>query len=404
MTNLVLHKAEKYIVEDLDYYFSTKRDIHSQVRPMADIYSLTPDSPHLNIDFNDGKVGNIFFPFAPFSIDRIYIGISFPLYANNWGASFLRYLLTRVKLNGCIVLPVYPEMQAAEKNYWSRSLLENIFLSRSRWKGTSNIWAENDGVMSVRVGRKWPPKVKSTAKYLLAQGSNMLIRQQMFSGESGNGLADSFIGLHQKYWKSANISAVVERVIQDHFGRKKPLKLCEIGCKHTLLTTELLLSSYINIEKAVCHTSEPEAASDYYDMSGYFHHNVQQQFVSMPTISRALQADDSYHVIHFSDNYMDTISDQQELKSVLDQAWEKLKKDGVLIIYSQFDDQFESIDSSSVDVLLSKYGVISYYSSLVASKISDDQEISHYSSMLERELKDEKQTKNSVFLVVEKNS
>ena len=61
--------------------------------------------------------------------------------------SFLLQLLKVLKPNGAIILPVYPEGQAQEKGYWSRSFLENIFLSRQRWTGFSNVRAENDGVM-----------------------------------------------------------------------------------------------------------------------------------------------------------------------------------------------------------------------------------------------------------------
>ena len=83
-------------------------------------------------------------------MDRIFIGISFPLFSNNWGAAFLRHLLGLIKPNGAVILPVYPEVQARDQGLWCRSSLENIFRSRSRYIGISNIWAENDGVMSMR--------------------------------------------------------------------------------------------------------------------------------------------------------------------------------------------------------------------------------------------------------------
>jgi len=47
MTDLILHKHEKYITEDLNYYFSGKRDINNQIRPNQDIYSLTLNSLHI---------------------------------------------------------------------------------------------------------------------------------------------------------------------------------------------------------------------------------------------------------------------------------------------------------------------------------------------------------------------
>ena len=132
MAQVVLHLDEKYIAEDLEYYFSGERDKNNQVRPDKNIYSMTPHSRHINIDFADGKVGNFFYPILPEPIDRIYIGISVSLFANYWGASFLLELLKQVKPGGDIVLPVYPEGQAHEKDYWSRSFLENIFTKGSR--------------------------------------------------------------------------------------------------------------------------------------------------------------------------------------------------------------------------------------------------------------------------------
>ena len=88
---------------------------------------MTPVADHLASEFNDDKVCNFFYPQLPNQLDRIYIGISVSLFANHWGASFLVELLKLVKPGGVIILPVYPEGQAAEKGYWSRSFLENKF-------------------------------------------------------------------------------------------------------------------------------------------------------------------------------------------------------------------------------------------------------------------------------------
>ena len=74
-----------------------------------------------------GRRPFFFSPSQPNILDKIYIGISVPLFANNWGASFLLQLLNILKPGGAIILPVYPEGQAQEKGYWSRSFLENIF-------------------------------------------------------------------------------------------------------------------------------------------------------------------------------------------------------------------------------------------------------------------------------------
>jgi hypothetical protein len=394
MTDLILHKHEKYITEDLGYYFSGKRDINNQVRPSQDIYSLTLNSQHFNIDYNDGKVGNLFFPIPAFSVDRIYLGISFPLFANNWGSSFLRYLLTRIKPNGCIILPVYPEMQASEKNLWSRSILEDSFLSRSRWKGTSNIWAENDGVMSIRVGRKWPAMIRSTAKYLFAQGTHIIVRNSLKN--SAVSTSESLFKLGNIYWNNANNAAILETIIQDHFGRKQAVSLCDLGDSNGLAAIECLLSDYINIKQAICFTTENEDLIDYKLLLNSFHHEIHNRYSpinSSKLDTLALLA--SFDVICIID-CLSTYDSQTDIEQLLLKAWQKVTVGGLLIIKD------EQNINDNIKSLLASFGSINYYSSIVASKIIDDEQISHYSSKIEQELVIESRDKNQAFHIIEK--
>ncbi len=400
MVDLVLHKAEKYIQEDLDYYFSKQRDMHNHVRPGNDLYSLTPDSDHINVSLDDGKIGNLFFPFTPFSLERIYIGISFPLFANNWGTSFLRYLLTRIKPSGCIIMPVYPEMQAIEKNYWSRSLLENIFLSRTRWLGISNIHAENDGVMSLRVGRRWPPNIVSCAKYLFSQNSNILLREEMSQRLGENSLHDNFLKLHDSHWKNVTTSAVTEKIIHDHFGMKKEVQLCDISDNHGLSAIECLLSSYINVGGAVCYVKDIDPLLDTRSISDHFHHKVKERFVVKPTIDSSLDGSELYDVICIT-NIISTMKNSKQ-KKILQRSWQKLSSGGLLIIYENTDELNDGINSDQLEVMLSGFGTISYYSDEVTSRFIEGEEISHYSSIIEEELKQEMEDKFHVFRVVQK--
>lgn len=394
MTDLILHKHEKHITEDLSYYFSKKRDINNQIQPNQAIYSLTLNSEHFNIDFNDGKVGSLFYPIPAFSIDRIYIGISLPLFANNWGASFLRYLLTRIKASGCLILPVYPEMQAAEKNLWSRSILENIFLSRSRWKGTSNIWAENDGVMSIRVGRKWPAMARSTAKYLFAQGANIIIRNSMKNASTSN--SESLFNLGNTYWNNANNSAIVESIIHHYFGRKQAVSLCDIGYSNGLVGIECLLSDYINIKQAVCLTTENQPLLDYKLLVNSFYHEIHDRYIPVNDSKiDTLKYSACYDIICLIDT-MPTNTSKEKTDGLLLKAWEKVRLGGILIIK----DEQAVIDN--ISLLLESFGTINYYSSLVASKIIEGEVISHYSSMVEQELVAESRDKNNVFRVIKK--
>jgi len=209
MAHAAFHFAEEFITEDLDYYFSGERDKNNQIRPDDNIYSMTPASSHCCFDMRDGRVANFFFPSQPNLFDRIYIGISVPLFANNWGASFLLQLLKVLKPNGAIILPVYPEGQAQEKGYWSRSFLENIFLSRQRWTGFSNVRAENDGVMSLQVGRKWPDPIPSTIEWFYQQRSNIALERIVEAGSS-DVLQTTYIGSLKKVWRNYTHSAVIE--------------------------------------------------------------------------------------------------------------------------------------------------------------------------------------------------
>lgn len=398
MTDLVFHKAEKYIEEDLAYYFSGERDIHSQVKPGENIYSFTPDSNHLNIDYSDGKIGNLFFPFAPGSLDRIYIGISFPLFANNWGAAFLRHLMTLVKPDGCVVLPVYPEMQASEKNFWARSILESTFISRTRWKGMSNIWAENDGVMSMRIGRKNPPEINSTANYLLRQGSQALIRQSIRHAETNTTTQQHFINLHTTHWQNMQASAIVEKIIQDHFGRKNAVHFCALGTdiNNSLLATELLLSPYINIESAKSQPQSTDLAiHDPQQLVAYYSREIADKLEITSGQEKSL-ASSTLNVISLINALSNLTNDEQS--ELISKVWQKLPAGGLLILNeSNTDFSVEHIND-----LLIHTGEIKHYSAIVASEHQADVDISHYSLLIEQELKEENQNKVGIFWVVQK--
>lgn len=395
MTDLILHKNKEYIDDDLNYYFSGQRDVNNKIRPKESIYSLTPDSTHFDIDFNDKKVGSLFFPIAPYSVDRIYIGISFPLFANNWGAALLRYLMTRVKPDGCVILPVYPEMQAFEKNFWSRSVLENTFLSRSRWKGTSNIWAENDGVMSLRIGRQFPLEIKSTASYFFEEAGNCIIRRSL-QGRSQHSTKEHLLSMGQWYWNSANAYSIIERIIHDYFGMKEPLMLGEISNGNGLITLECLFSSYINIIRAVSLIPNKASANDIVELLNRYHVELQGRFTAINSITSDTLNDLSGFNVICLINVATNDTSSVDMRELLDSALERLATGGVLIVHESQglpDDLAEMLDS---------YPNINYYSSIVASKLQSGEVISHYSSIVEEELVTENHDRKCVFRVIQK--
>ena len=60
MTDIIFHKSDKYIDDDIDYYASDTRDKHGAVKPRQDIKSYLLDS--LIFD-NNSALPSIYYPF-----------------------------------------------------------------------------------------------------------------------------------------------------------------------------------------------------------------------------------------------------------------------------------------------------------------------------------------------------
>ena len=402
MSQVVLHLAKEYIKEDLEYYFSGERDKNNQVRPDESIYSMTPFENHIDIDLSDGKVGNFFYPLMPNLIDRIYIGISISLFANHWGASFLLELLKVVKPGGAIILPVYPEGQAAEKGYWSRSFLENIFLSRTKWRGFSNITAENDGVMSLRVGRKWPDRLPSTIEWFYRERSALVLRSLTAKGgniDARSYIQKSFIELCSVIWQEYSRSAVVERVIIDYLGSGTEVSVEHIGSDHGLLVNDLMLSRYVSVTNgSTRHVGDVdtvlmESVSRYFAPLTENKHTVQEKndYDGLP--------ENSAQIMILGDTF--TNVDHASYRVLLERIWARIPANGVLIVYEDLASKPEQVET--LDQLLSEFGSIEYYSLIAGCKIRADYDISQYSLAVEENLRQEKKNKDKVVRVLQKS-
>ena len=249
--DISLHRAARYIDEDLEYYFTDRRDKHNQIRPRDDIAPHVPEARPDARAPSRAQPGSLFHPYPRHALHRIFIGISFPLYSNSWGAAFLRYLLELLRPGGAIILPVYPELQAHEKGLWCRSSLESVFRSRRRLVGMSNIWAENDGVMSLRVGRKWPPVIASTARALWQQAPRAAWRCAL-QADAG-AAAEAWRAACARHWRCAQMSAVGEQILRDRFGARRRLRIAAHGADAGLLMLELLFSPYLRVRRARAH-------------------------------------------------------------------------------------------------------------------------------------------------------
>lgn len=400
MAHVAFHLSEEFISEDLDYYFSGERDKNNQIRPDDNIYSLTPDSAHLNYSLGDGQTGNFFYPRLPNLLDRIYIGISIPLFANNWGAAFLLQLLKILKPSGAIILPVYPEGQAQEKGYWSRSFLENIFLSRQRWTGFSNVTAENDGVMSLRVGRKWPDPIPSSIEWFYQQCVNIALEKSLET-KSEDEIHIVFSDLVNKVWENYAHSAVIERIILDTCGAKTPLKLQTISDDYGLLTTELLLSPYINVQKCkTINISNKQTLISKNFKSFFSPHNEDRHNIIESDLLN-VEIDEQVDVICLLNAFRDL--EEADLKAFISKVWQSIKPSGLLVIYEDFKTNSHSFQPSKFQSVLEKLGEVRVYSSIVASEIQNLVDISHYSMIQEKRLREEKAKKESVYWVLQKS-
>ena len=377
--DIALHRSASDIEEDLEYYFSEQRDKHNQIRPSDDIRSFTTDSPNFTEDPGEDGIGNVFHPFVPFSLDRIFIGISFPLFSNNWGAAFLRHLLGLIKPKGAVILPVYPEIQARDQGLWCRSSLENIFRSRSRYIGISNIWAENDGVMSMRIGRRWPPIISSTARWLFEQTP----RRTVALGLEGNAEAaqDFWQSEIQRFWRLGRYHAVIEQIIRNQYGSRRPVRLAATGEDAGLIALECLYSPYTRVTRAsVCGSR---------DSIGGLH-----------ALDQACSTQE-----HGPLEYPDS-SDTENLCDVLcvtgpailepnTAALQQLAKGGTLILTPEC--------AASNPELGSGFKEPEYYSDTVAQRLHPSIPIYHYSERIEEEIAQQTESHQSAFMVLSKS-
>jgi len=359
---LIFHKSKKYIDEDIFYYISDQRDKHSMIKPKKEnLISMTVDS-ELLITPTKNKVSNIFYPFKKNSIDKIYLGLSFPLFSNNWAASYLRYLLKIIKKDGSIILPVYPEEQAEEKGLFSRSFLENIFTSRTGWTGTNNVWAENDGVMSMRIGKKFPKKMNSTCNYFLEEMGNAFYRDQ----ENKNNLQDI-----KNFWATSRISAIVEKIIQDN-GNSKKLKYCDIG-DDPFLPFEVNASNYIKVNKTLVITDNEES---YADLENYFSYRNKNN----------IQKIKMEQLLSLKPNVLSIINNKNNIK-ILEECI-KILPESTFIIFGEINNN------------LYENFVITPYSSIMATSLKTDKIINHYSDIIQDEINEEKNSISSKFYVL----
>ena len=385
MIDIILHKSKQYIKEDIDYYCSDIRDKHGMIKPNANLISLTCNSNVFHSNPSNDEICSIYYPFERGVFHRIYIGISFPLFANNWGATFLRHLMYLVDKDGAVILPVYAERQGVEKNYWSRSSLESIFQSRQKWWGMSNIWAENDGVMSMRIGKKQPPKKNSALTHLLNENI-----EKIKDSNSIDAIVNNVNNQHQ----NGTLSAIVEQIILNYYGRSKAVTFCEIN-GNGLLAIETMMSDYIKISQSTAIINEKHNINDF---KKYLSNGFDKKFKVTKCENGNLNLDQNFDIITMI-NILDKKSDSEK-NGCVDDMFNKLNKNGILILQDNGSSNVETFDKITASIINSS--VHSQYSSIVATKLNTNINIPHYSDIIFEELKNENISRNNVINIFQK--
>ena len=374
--DISLHLTSSHVGEDLEYYFSERRDKHNQIRPSDDIRSFAINYPNFTADPGKDGVGNALYPFASFSLDRIFIGISFPLFSNNWGAAFLRHLLGLIKPQGSIILPVYPEVQARDQGFWCRSSLESIFRSRSRFIGASNIWAENDGVMSMRVGRRWPPRIPSIARWLFECAPS---RATALGLEKGSEEAEKFWHIEtQRFWYFYYCHAIVEQIIRDLYGPRHPVRLAVTGEDAGILALECLYSPHTRVTRAyVIDTEESIDSLRVMDQACSTRKHGPLEFPSFANMKN------SCDVLCVTDMKTFNVAVINHL----------LAAGGTLILTPDID---------GMNYILSEFGHPELYSNLVARRLHPNVPIYHYSRRVKEAIDEQAKTLEHTYAVFRK--
>lgn len=324
MTQIALHLDQASIADDMEFYLTDRWDKHNQITPRDDIVNLTVDSE--NLIYKPGTVSNFLYPIPRNSFESIYIGPSLVLYSNQWGCAFLNQLLYLLEPEGMIILPVHPEGRAHEKGYWSRSALESTFRNRSGLTGVSNIRAENDGVMSMRVGRRWPRHFPSTIDWFFRERAALLLNQIVSGILQPESAGAAFAHYAKAFWNISSQSVVIERIIQDHFGVKVRGKtITHFGASNSLLTAELAVNEKLKFKAANVLLPDAERKSNCSVLAlDFAHHTAGNLHILDSSSDRAgSETSDITVLINEGEDGLDS--------SLVQSAWSGTQSGGILI-------------------------------------------------------------------------
>ena len=188
-------------------------------------------------------------------------------------------------------------------------------------------------------------------------------------------------------------SAIIEQVIINTYGRKKPISLCNIH-GDSVLSSELLMSDYINIQQATQVVNDDQNIKDF---NKYLVKDFDAKLKVISHSEEFLNLHTNFDVICMINIFEN--EDNNKKLEFIKSAFGKLNKKGCLVIKDRAfnDDPFINNIKSELD------GVDhSQYSSIVATKHNKNINIAHYSDVIFSELQLENENRKDTFNILQK--
>jgi hypothetical protein len=234
----------------------------------------------------------------------------------------------------------------------------------------SNIWAENDGVMSMRIGKKEPKVRNSTFTYFIDKTLPKLYQENKL---------DELQNEIDNQNENLRLSAVVEKIILDNHGRNKKINLGVIS-NSNLLGMELACSDYMNIKNTKVYSSNEDNVSSF---SEYLPKDTASNFNRLISNLNECDFDGGHNVFLIDEKFYN----QDASKQIISKALDGLGNDGFIIIVNRHaENNYKSSD----------------YSHTVGTRLKTGYDIPHYSDLIFDELKVENENRGTAVQVIHK--
>jgi SAM-dependent methyltransferase len=344
-----------------------------------------------------GDSGHYLSPLPSDYFEFLMIGRSVRLFACAWSVTLLSHLLRAVVTGGAVFVPVFPAAEAANKGYWSVTLLSRFFDVESLEAATPY----------VRLRRQIGSPPASTLLWFLetTRGGNVpasVTRDEMrqrlrlehhlrpitLPGRYARQLPientrDSVLGpaeaISQSLYYIQSVhakSALVDYILQSELPRKRDLKICDQGGAYGGVCVELMLKNP-GIRKGVCVDVSFGHQLIARDLYSRFSDALRGRFFFERQSFDQFEYDDRYDLVSFIGGTLLLVS-RERAATAIRRAWNALAPGGILVVqehikHPRFERDFEVMYSvEELDSLLGSLGPIAYYMSTAAKAISKD--------------------------------